>query len=214
MRRRPPLEIGKKYNDWTVVRQLSLNRVVCKCECGDEQEISIQHMLAGKSKRCRTCANKRPSYRWRSSQFDETQAKYPAKLKTAVTDAIKRCTDTTDTAYNNWGGRGISVYQGWLDDPRLFVEYLMTLDGWDNPDLILDRIDNDGNYTPGNLRWATNLESAHNQRHSQPTIMTAERVAEAIELRRLDSKQWTYRALGERYGATPSAVYIAIRRNI
>jgi hypothetical protein len=110
------------------------------------------------------CGNKRPSYKWRPTDFDECERKYPTKLKTAVTDAIRRCTDKDDRCYNNWGGRGIKVYQKWLDDPRLFIDYLMALDGWDNPELVLDRINNDGDYEPGNLRWTTYLVSGRNQR--------------------------------------------------
>jgi hypothetical protein len=211
MRRRPPLEIGTKYNDWVVIRQIDLNRAVGRCKCNTEQEISIKHVLSGRSKRCRTCANKRPSYKWRPINFDGNEQSYPTKLKTAVNDAIARCVDKNHKCYKNWGKRGITVYQNWLKDPRLFIEYLMTLEGWDNPELILDRINNDGNYEPGNLRWATYIESAQNQRHSSPTIMTTERVSEAVELRKLDSKRWTYRTLGERYEATPSAVYAAIK---
>jgi hypothetical protein len=164
MRRRSPLEVGAKYNDWTVVVQLSLVVVTCECKCGNKCNVIITHLLSGRSKRCRTCANKRPNYKWRSPRFDDGVGKYPAKLKTAVTDAIRRCTNEDDENYNNWGGRGIKVHQEWLDDPRLFIEYLMTLVGWDNPELVIDRINNDGNYAPGNLRWATYLESCRNQR--------------------------------------------------
>lgn len=165
MRRRPPLEVGAEYNDWTVVIQISLDRAVCMCKCGLVCEVIVKHMLAGRSKRCRTCGNSRPSYKWRPPHFDETEKKYPEKLKTAVTDAIARCTDKDHKCYHNWGGRGIDVYQPWLEDPRLFIEYLMTLQGWDNLELILDRIDNDGGYEPGNLRWTTYAVSCNNQRH-------------------------------------------------
>ena len=164
MRRRPPLVIGAKYNDWTVIGQIDLKVAVCKCNCGTECDVVISHMLSGRSKRCRTCGNKRPSYKWRPIDFDSSGEKYPTKLKTAVTDAIRRCIDVDDRCYHNWGGRGIKVHQQWLDNPKLFIDYLMTLVGWDNPELILDRINNDGNYEPGNLRWATYLESGRNQR--------------------------------------------------
>ena len=207
MRRRPPLVVGAEYNDWTVVEQLNLEHVICKCKCGTNHRVVIDHLLAGRSKRCRTCGNARPSYKWRPQLED----KYPAKLKRAVTDAINRCADKED---KNYGGRGIKVDQTWLDDPKLFVEYLMTLDGWENPELILDRINNDGNYESGNLRWATYTESANNQRHASPTIMTNDRVVEAIELRKQNPKQWTYRALGERYGASPAAVYLAVAKAV
>lgn len=165
MRRRPPLVVGVKYNDWTIVEQTSLDQVICDCKCGGRYEVVIKHLLSGRSKRCRTCGNSRPSYKWRPLNFDDIGSKYPIKLKTAVTDAIRRCTDKDNICYPNWGGRGIKVCDEWLNNPKLFVDYLMTLVGWDNPELILDRIDNDGDYTPGNLRWTTYLESGNNQRH-------------------------------------------------
>lgn len=164
MRRRAPLVTGAEYNDWIVVEQIDLNRVVCRCKCGNSYDISVGHLLSGRSKRCRTCGNGRPSYKWRSSSFDSDEKKYPRKLKTAVTDAIRRCADKDNRCYPNWGGRGVKVHQQWVEDPRLFIEYLMTLSGWDDPTLVLDRIDNDGDYAPGNLRWATYLESGRNQR--------------------------------------------------
>lgn len=101
MRRRPPLTVGAGYNDWIVVRQINLDRAVCKCKCGSECEVIIKHMLAGRSKRCRTCGNERPSYKWRPLNFDENENKYPAKLKTAVSDAIRRCTDENSRCYGN-----------------------------------------------------------------------------------------------------------------
>ncbi len=164
MRRRSPLVIGAKYNDWTVVEQVSLERVVCECKCGGQYEVIIKHILAGRSQRCRTCGNSRPSYKWRPSEFDTYEVKYPTKLKAAVCDAIRRCTDEECECYRNWGGRGIKVHSTWMEDPRLFIEYLMTLPGHDDPELVIDRINNDGDYEPGNLRWTTYLESGRNQR--------------------------------------------------
>lgn len=206
MRRRPPLTIGSEHNDWTVVEQIDLEHAICKCKCGDEHRVIIDHLLAGRSKRCRTCGNEKPSHKWRPTNG----TKYPPKLKRAVTDAINRCADEKD---KNYGGREIMVYLPWVDDPRLFIEHLMTLDGWENPELVLDRVNNNGNYEPGNLRWATYTLSGQNKRQVLPSIMTSERIVEAIELRKHNPKQWTYRALGERYGASPAAVFLAVKKN-
>lgn len=52
----------------------------------------------------------------------------------------------------------------WVGDIRLFVEHLVTLPGYDNPELVIDRINNNGNYEPGNLRFATWSESNYNRR--------------------------------------------------
>ncbi len=56
------------------------------------------------------------------------------------------------------------MHQPWIDDRRLFVEYLMTLEGWDDETLWLDRTNNEGNYEPGNLRWVTSSVSRINSR--------------------------------------------------
>jgi len=66
--------------------------------------------------------------------------------------------------YSSYGGRGIDVSEKWVNDRSSFLEYVQTLPGWDNPDLQLDRIDNDGNYEPGNIRFVTCSVNASNKR--------------------------------------------------
>jgi hypothetical protein len=56
------------------------------------------------------------------------------------------------------------VWGEWCADQVAFVAYLMTLDGWDNDGLVIDRIDNDGHYEPGNLRFVTRSVSQRNKR--------------------------------------------------
>ena len=55
------------------------------------------------------------------------------------------------------------MHPTWLVTPVLFMEYLLTLPGCDNEELVLDRIENDGHYEPGNLRFVTHKESAANR---------------------------------------------------
>ena len=67
------------------------------------------------------------------------------------------------TPIENYGLRGIQVYEGW-HDVRVFLEYLDSVLGPCPAGHSLDRIDNDGNYEPGNIRWATKSEQASNRR--------------------------------------------------
>lgn len=70
----------------------------------------------------------------------------------------KRCSDPRNENYPNYGGRGIAVCERWRD----FTAFLEDL-GDCAPGLTIDRIDNDGHYEPGNVRWATRKEQQRNK---------------------------------------------------
>lgn len=93
------------------------------------------------------------------SNYDSI-AKHP--LYHRIKSLIGRCMNESDPNYPNYGGRGITVYPLWMQRPRLFIEYLESL-GWEKG-LSLDRIDNNGNYEPGNLKFSTAKEQANNRR--------------------------------------------------
>lgn len=63
-----------------------------------------------------------------------------------------RCYRSSDIGYKHYGGRGIRVADEWLKDFSAFESYVLSLPNSDKG-LTLDRINNDGNYEKGNLRW-------------------------------------------------------------
>jgi hypothetical protein len=104
---------------------------------------------------------------------------------------IGRCESPTNQGYRYYGGRGISVCPRWRKD---FLAFLADMGERPSMEHTLDRIDVNGNYEPGNVRWATRKEQARNTRRNRFVVMDGERMtlAEAVERRGLnyDTVKW------------------------
>ena len=79
----------------------------------------------------------------------------------------KRCTNPKAHNYQYYGGRGISVYEPWRHDAGAFITWIEENIGPRPEGMSIDRIDNDGDYEPGNLRWATHSQQVRNRRASR-----------------------------------------------
>ena len=81
----------------------------------------------------------------------------------------RRCYDPADERYRHYGARGISMWEPWVDGQRLFAaDVIGSLGERPTPRHTLDRINNDGNYEPGNLRWALPREQSLNRSGCSP----------------------------------------------
>jgi len=79
----------------------------------------------------------------------------------------KRCTNPNHEAYHRYGGMGVKVAPEWRHDFAAFLAYVGKRPG---PGYSIDRINPWGSYEPGNVRWATRLEQANNQRRHHPEL--------------------------------------------
>lgn len=91
------------------------------------------------------------------------------KLYTTWCGIKTRCYNSNDPTYKYYGKRGIKMYTSWITDFYLFQSYVTSLDNYDESKLgkkgiTLDRINNNDDYKPNNLRWSTMLLQSRNRR--------------------------------------------------
>lgn len=95
---------------------------------------------------------------------DREYRQYKDPLYSTWASLIQRCCNPTNGRYASYGGRGISVCVQWRAS---FLEFRDAVGPRPSDEHTLDRIDNNGNYEPGNVRWATRAEQSSNMRSNR-----------------------------------------------
>lgn len=157
---------GQRFGRLTVVSPSPLRcyrNVVwhCRCDCGESTEMRGDHLRSGHSQSC-GCLS-----RDRVQQMGTTNARHghcAGYVKTGTyrswRAAKNRTTNSSFRYWDNYGGRGIRMCPRWLDSFENFLA-----DMGERPEgTTIDRINNDGDYEPGNCRWATPTEQQKNKR--------------------------------------------------
>jgi hypothetical protein len=149
------LAAGRKSGPWAAF---------CRCDCGGEATVLLTNLFAGRQISCGCYHVERSTdllTKVHLSQITHGLSKHEHYRRWY--SMINRCEDPRSRSYPNYGQRGISVADEW-HDPAIFINYLVTVLGPRPDGFSMDRIDNDGNYEPGNIRWADWFTQNRNQR--------------------------------------------------
>jgi len=140
--------VGKRFVKLTVLSYVETrNGWKCKCDCGNEVITRGSRLSSGRVKSC-GCYSK----------HGHAPTNNHSSTYISWVHIIGRCNNPKSDKYKNYGGRGIKVCDRWLN----FVNFLEDM-GIRPIGKSIDRINNDGNYEPGNCRWATRSEQELNK---------------------------------------------------
>lgn len=128
----------------------------CKCECGNFKTASGADMRDGHTKSCGCLQKEVAGARFRSHGFSGTKEYETWKGMKA------RCFNKKSLDYHKYGGRGITMADEWKDNFEAFYSHVGPAPEGDER-YSIDRLDPNGHYEPGNVRWATDAQQARNQ---------------------------------------------------
>lgn len=160
---------GEKHHQWVVLKLLkkanSEGKSMClaKCSCGTEREVSQYNLKTSRSKSCGCLAKQKNGDRVRTHGLH----KHP--LYPRWKSMVRRCHAPEDSRYKYYGARGVSVCETWRYNPQKYIEWFEKQSN--DLTLTVDRIDNDGDYSPTNCRLVDMKIQNNNKRPRKDRLL-------------------------------------------
>lgn len=161
--------IGKRFGKLVAIGRVAkkvksqfVTFYLCHCECGNYKLIRDGSLNNGVTKSC-GCMHKEGV----KNRMTKHGMRYEP-LYHVWHGMIDRCVNKKCKGYKYYGGRGISVCIEWLSDISCFIKWCKS-NGW-KKGLDIDRINNNGNYSPGNCRFVTKKINSRNKRNNRLLI--------------------------------------------
>jgi hypothetical protein len=162
---------GKVFGKLTVIRDAGRDKWgqviwLCRCDCGNEKTIVGGNLRRKHGNVSCGCVQTEHALK-ACTKHGHTKNRNPTREYRSWQSMKRRCLEKAHVHYGNYGGRGITICERWVDSFENFFSDM----GECPAGYTLDRIDPNGNYESSNCRWASWSQQASNKRKCQPLTL-------------------------------------------